>query len=102
MFYKTGEKVFDWEIPKEWIIRDAYLEHEKGAKFAEFKKNNLHIVGYSHHVNRVYSKDELLRHTNKNHTNTKEISCDNCPAKFLSLRCLRQHTIEEHDNLVKL
>ena len=42
------------------------------------------------------SKNELSKHTNKNHTLTKEISCDHCPAKFLSLRCLRQHTIEEH------
>ena len=36
--FATGEKVFDWEIPEEWIIRDAYLEHESGQRFAEFKK----------------------------------------------------------------
>ena len=45
--FPTGKKVFDWEIPKEWIIRNAYLEHlETGKKYAEFKKNNLHLVGY--------------------------------------------------------
>ena len=39
----TGEKVFDWEIPEEWIIRDAYIEHESGKRFAEFKKCNLSL-----------------------------------------------------------
>ena len=37
--FKTGERVFDWEIPKEWNIKDAYLEHiETGERNAEFKK----------------------------------------------------------------
>ena len=47
MQFKTGEKVFDWEIPEEWIIRDAYIVDQSGKKFAEFKKNNLHLMGYS-------------------------------------------------------
>tara|TARA_A100001035_G_scaffold279903_1_gene282932 strand:- start:17144 stop:18460 length:1317 start_codon:yes stop_codon:yes gene_type:complete len=66
--FATGEKVFDWEIPEEWIIRDAYLEHESGQRFAEFKKNNLHIMGYSIPVNEIISKNELL---NKIHTLSK-------------------------------
>jgi len=60
--FKTGQKVFDWVIPKEWNIRDAYLEHESGKRFAEFKKCNLHVVGYSKPVNRKMSKEELLSH----------------------------------------
>ena len=65
--FKTGKKVFDWEIPKEWNIKDAYLEHESGEKYAEFKKCNLHIVGYSKPVNKKISKKELLNyiHTQK-------------------------------------
>ena len=35
---KSGTKVFDWEIPKEWNIKDAYIQHESGKKFADFKK----------------------------------------------------------------
>ena len=61
IFFKTGDTVFDWEIPKEWVVRDAYLKHEDGKKFAEFKKNNLHLVGYSEPINRIISKKELIK-----------------------------------------
>jgi aminopeptidase-like protein len=60
--FKTGEKVFDWEIPREWNIRDAFIEHESGQRFAEFSKLNLHVVGYSAPVNKTVSKEELLEH----------------------------------------
>ena len=56
--FKSGKKVFDWIIPKVWIINDAYLKHESGKKYAEFKKNNLHLVGYSSAVNKVMPKNE--------------------------------------------
>ena len=42
--FKSGDQVFDWEIPKEWVINDSYIEHESGKKFAEFSKNNLHVL----------------------------------------------------------
>ena len=58
--FKTGQKVFDWVIPKEWNIKDAYIEHESGKKFAEFKKCNLHIVGYSKRVNKTMPRNKLL------------------------------------------
>ena len=45
--FKSGSKVLDWIIPKEWHIKDAYILDSKGKKYAEFKKNNLHLVGYS-------------------------------------------------------
>jgi len=58
--FSTGTKVFDWEIPKEWNIKDAYLEHlDTGKRFAEFKKSNLHVVGYSAPVDTVMNSDEL-------------------------------------------
>ncbi len=51
---KSGKKVFDWEIPLEWNIEDAYIEHiDSGNRYAEFKKSNLHIVGYSIPINKV-------------------------------------------------
>ena len=37
--FKSGTKVFDWVIPQEWNIKDAYIEHESKKKFAEFKKS---------------------------------------------------------------
>lgn len=55
----TGQKFFDWTIPKEWNIKNAYIEHESGKKFCEFKKNNLHIVSYSSPVDKVLDLKEL-------------------------------------------
>ena len=60
--FKSGTKVFDWEIPDEWNIYDAYIEHETGEKFADFKNNNLHILGYSIPCDMYLSLAELLPH----------------------------------------
>ena len=45
--FQTGQKVFDWTVPKEWVIRDAYFTGSDRLKRAEFKKNNLHVLNYS-------------------------------------------------------
>lgn len=58
----TGTKVFDWTIPKEWNVKDAYVMDEKGNKIVDFKKNNLHIVGYSIPVNKLVNLSELQKH----------------------------------------
>ena len=55
----TGEVVFDWTIPDEWNIYDAYLLHEDGEKFADFKVNNLHVVGYSEPINERLNLDDF-------------------------------------------
>ena len=46
----TGAKAFDWTIPKEWRVNDAYIICPDGKKICEFKKNNLHLVSYSRPV----------------------------------------------------
>lgn len=43
----SGTQVFDWVIPKEWHVNDAYIMTPSGKKICDFKKNNLHLVGYS-------------------------------------------------------
>jgi aminopeptidase-like protein len=43
----SGTSCFDWEIPKEWMIKEAYIVAPNGKKIADFSKNNLHIVSYS-------------------------------------------------------
>ena len=43
----SGTSVFDWTVPQEWRVNDAYIITPKGHKICEFKKNNLHLVGYS-------------------------------------------------------
>ena len=60
--FQTGEKVFDWQVPNVWNIKDAYIEHESGKRFCEFTTNNLSVVGYSEPINTVLSKQELLEH----------------------------------------
>lgn len=69
--FKSGTKVFDWKIPLEWNIRDAYIQHSNKKKFAEFKKNNLHVVGYSSPINKIINKKDLLKniYTQKNQPN---------------------------------
>lgn len=59
---KTGTEVFDWTIPKEWNIRDAYVIDPKGNKIIDFKKSNLHVLGYSIPVNAKISLDDLKPH----------------------------------------
>lgn len=59
--FKSRTKVFDWIIPDEWIIKDSYLKHESGKKFAEFKKSNLHVVNYSQPINKIFTKKEILK-----------------------------------------
>jgi aminopeptidase-like protein len=43
----TGTQVFDWTVPREWAIEEAYLEHESGQRFVDFRWSNLHVVSYS-------------------------------------------------------
>lgn len=70
--FKTGKKVFDWTIPEEWNVKDAYVEHESGKKFAKFKENNLNLVGYSEPVNFTLEKKKLIKkiHTLKQQPNS--------------------------------
>jgi aminopeptidase-like protein len=58
----TGTKCFDWEVPREWNIRDAYITTPRGEKIAQFKINNLHVLNYSVPVNKEVSFDELKQH----------------------------------------
>jgi aminopeptidase-like protein len=58
----TGTPVFDWTIPKEWMIRDAFIADETGRRIVDFKQNNLHVVGYSVPVNRQMPLAEFDEH----------------------------------------
>lgn len=55
----TGTKVFDWEIPEEWNINDAYIKNGNGEKVVDFKKLNLHVLNYSTPIDKKISLDEL-------------------------------------------
>ena len=58
---KSGKKVFDWKIPHEWNINDAYIEDKFGKKIINFKKNNLHLMGYSQPIKKTVNKKQLLK-----------------------------------------
>ena len=58
----TGARVFDWEIPPEWRIREAYIEDSEGHRLIDFSNCNLHVVGYSDPVDRTMSREELEGH----------------------------------------
>lgn len=59
---KTGTTVYDWTIPKEWNINNAYLIDPSGKKIVDFKKSNLHVVNYSVPINIKLSLEQLAEH----------------------------------------
>ena len=59
---QSGSKVFDWTIPPEWNVSEAYIIDKNKKKIIDFKKNNLHLIGYSIPMNKTLKKKELLKH----------------------------------------
>src|SRR5215813_13117281 len=58
----SGTPVFDWTVPNEWNIRDAYIKNSAGERVIDFRKNNLHVLNYSVPVRRSMSLAELRPH----------------------------------------
>lgn len=58
----SGTKAFDWTVPREWKIREAYIEDEAGNHIIDMKDNNLHVLGYSTPVDKWVSLEELKEH----------------------------------------
>jgi aminopeptidase-like protein len=58
----SGAEVFDWILPKEWNIRDAYIEDPSGRRVVDLADNNLHVVGYSVPVDARMPLSELKEH----------------------------------------
>ncbi|WP_082019388.1 DUF4910 domain-containing protein [Campylobacter subantarcticus] len=58
----SGSKVFDWEVPAEWEINDAYIITPDGEKICDFKQNNLHVLNYSEGINDEITLDKLQEH----------------------------------------
>ncbi len=58
----SGTPVFDWTVPREWNVRDAWLRPVGGQKIADFRRSNLHLVSYSVPVRATLSLAELRPH----------------------------------------
>lgn len=58
----SGTPAFDWTVPNEWNIRDAFIADRSGRRIVDFRQSNLHVVGYSTPVEGWYSREELDRH----------------------------------------
>ncbi len=58
----TDTPVFDWKVPKEWNIRDAWIKDSSGRKVVDFREHNLHVLGYSVPVHERLPLAELKKH----------------------------------------
>jgi len=58
----TGAAVFDWTVPKEWNIRDAFIKNAHGTRIVDFQQNNLHVLNYSVPVRAKMRLSELRTH----------------------------------------
>lgn len=58
----SGTQAFDWTVPDEWNIEDAWLEHEDGERICSFADSNLHVMSYSVPVDRWLTLEELQPH----------------------------------------
>ena len=58
----SGTQVFDWTVPREWNIRDAWIKDPRGEKVVDFRRLNLHVLNYSVPVHQKVSLEELKKH----------------------------------------
>lgn len=59
--FKSGSSVFDWKIPDEYNVLDGFIIDKYNKKILDFKKNNLHLVGYSKKIKNSLTRDQLLK-----------------------------------------
>jgi aminopeptidase-like protein len=58
----SGTQVFDWTVPREWNIRDAYVKNARGDRVIDFRQSNLHVLNYSTPVHQVMALKDLKEH----------------------------------------
>jgi aminopeptidase-like protein len=61
-YVPTGTEAFDWKVPKEWNIKDAWIKNSKGEKIVDIKDHYLHVLNYSIPINKKISLAELKKH----------------------------------------
>jgi aminopeptidase-like protein len=58
----SGTKVFDWTVPPEWNVTDAYVMNREGKRVIDFQSHNLHLMSYSVPVRKKMTLEELRPH----------------------------------------
>ena len=59
--FKSGQQVYDWKVPEEWNVKEAYIQTPNGKIICDFKINNLHLIGYSQPQNVYLTLNELKK-----------------------------------------
>ncbi len=59
---ESGSKVFDWTVPEEWNVTEAYIIDPEGEKILDYKDNNLQVLNYSAPIERALDFQELKDH----------------------------------------
>jgi aminopeptidase-like protein len=58
----SGTQVFDWQVPQEWNVRDAFIKNSDGRRIVDYRDSNLHVVNYSQPVCQTMAWSELKKH----------------------------------------
>ena len=58
----TGTPAFDWTVPREWNVRDAWVKNQRGERVIDFQEHNLHLMSYSVPVHGWFTRAELNEH----------------------------------------
>lgn len=60
-YFKSGDEVYDWVIPKVWDVSEAWISNSKGEKIIDYKNNNLHLISYSQPINKKLTLNKLSK-----------------------------------------
>jgi len=58
----SGYEAYDWKVPDEWFVKEAYIIDPEGERFCDFSQNNLHLVGYSEAFEGEVTREQLNEH----------------------------------------